>query len=175
MKIHSLLAAAVMTVGAITVSMSGANATTFVWSYSDNGTNVGGGTLDANFISGDTYEIVSISGTANGQNVTGLSGYAYGPAQQIFPNSVALVNTIGFSFGLANGKALNIYEDFGSLTQPITFPVAVILIVWSDQAILTIRVCLRAVIPLSPLSFLSRSWRRRFPPPSHFSPLASAA
>lgn len=88
---------------------------TFNWSYTDGGTtNVGSGTLVATVDPlPDTYDVISISGTANGQAVVGLSGYD-GPDQHVFspsPPDIA-VDTLGISFSVGSGlTSFNLYRD----------------------------------------------------------------
>jgi len=63
------------------------------------------------------YLIDSISGTADGQAITGLSLYD-GPNNAVYPPSPTNigVDTLGFSFTLADGTAFNLYEDDGNYT-----------------------------------------------------------
>jgi hypothetical protein len=102
----------------ISFDVADANAsTTFDWSYTDGGSNVGMGTLSATYDFADQYTVDSISGTANGQAIVGLSGYD-GPDQRVFspsPPDVAL-DSLGIAFSVAGGKSFNIYEDDGLYT-----------------------------------------------------------
>jgi hypothetical protein len=89
------------------------NAVIFDWSYTGGPGVSGGGTFDATFLGGVTYQLNSISGTANGSNIVGLSNYD-GPNQLVYYPAVAQVDTLGFSFSIGDGStSYNIYEDFG--------------------------------------------------------------
>lgn len=114
LRLKSALAATVA-VAALSVPLQ-AQATTFLWSFTGPGVS-GGGSLEATFQSGSTYLITSISGTANGQTISGLTGYA-GAGQLIFyPQPANVVTDVnGFAFGVGNGStSYNIYEDYGNI------------------------------------------------------------
>ena len=90
----------------------GANATPFDWSYTDGGSNVGNGTLNADLVSGVEYSVVSISGTANGQNILGPFFFD-GSDQLVFSPAARVVDSLGVGFQVADGTLLNFYEDDG--------------------------------------------------------------
>jgi hypothetical protein len=102
-----------------------AQASTFNWSYSGvytsgpdlGGAVLGGGTLDATFISGTEYGVNSISGTANGLTVTGLSNYAV-PDQAIFWPGSPQLDFFGLAFTISSGQALNLYFNGSSSGTP---------------------------------------------------------
>ena len=98
----------------------GANATPFVWSYTDGGSNVGNGTLSADLVSGDEYLVTSISGTANGQNVLGPFVFA-GSDQFVFSPAARVVDRNGVGFQIADGTLLNFYEDDGGYLSSSPF------------------------------------------------------
>ncbi|HWY60290.1 MAG TPA: hypothetical protein VNW15_00165 [Rhizomicrobium sp.] len=112
MKKFLLAAAAVCSI----VGFAGsASADVFDWSYSGGAGVSGSGTFTASFVSGVTYQLTGITGTANGQTITGLSSYD-GPDQLIFPTSPVVIDTLGFAFSVAGGNSYNLYEDFGNYT-----------------------------------------------------------
>jgi hypothetical protein len=96
------------------------NAVLFNWSY-DGGPGVsGGGTFDATFLGGVTYQVNSISGTANGSTIFGVSGYSYSNNQVYYdfplppPASFVQVDRLGLAFSVGDGSvSYNIYEDYG--------------------------------------------------------------
>jgi hypothetical protein len=90
----------------------GANATPFDWSYTDGGSNVGNGTLNADLVSGDEYSVTSISGTADGQSILGPFVFD-GSDQLVFSPAARVVDRLGVGFQLADGTLLNFYEDDG--------------------------------------------------------------
>jgi hypothetical protein len=96
-----------------------AEAVTFLWSYSGPGVS-GGGTIQATQQDAVTYLITSISGTANGQTISGLSLYGGADNTIFYPNPPnVVVDGNGFAFGVGNGStAYNIYEDFGLYPAP---------------------------------------------------------
>jgi len=110
------LATAVVASALITFQISDANATTyFDWSFSG-GSSSGSGTLQATYDGGDFYSVTSISGTANGQTILGLSNYN-APDQLIFYNvssPVIGLDSYGVSFSVGSGaQSFSIYEDNG--------------------------------------------------------------
>lgn len=113
--LNSMLAATVAT--AVLAAAPAAQAVTFDWSYTGVDAGVsGGGTMQATYEGSDTYLITSISGTANGQTISGLSGYGGADQTVFYPNPPnVVVDTNGFGFKVGNGStAYNIYEDFGN-------------------------------------------------------------
>jgi len=95
-----------------------ANADILDWSYTGPGINNGSGTMNATFDSvNNDYIINTISGTANGQTISGLSTYDF-PDNIVFPPAPPNigVDSTGFSFTVADGTAYNLYEDDGLYT-----------------------------------------------------------
>jgi hypothetical protein len=104
---------AALVASAVPLLVSSANATVLIWSYTGTGIS-GGGTMDATPIVGG-YAIDSISGTANGQTIFGLSDYDL-PDNIVYPPSPPNVgvDSLGFSFSVGTGStAYNLYEDDG--------------------------------------------------------------
>jgi len=108
---------------AFALQISSANATLVDWSYTGPGINNGSGTMDVTFDSiAGGYDINSITGTAEGQTITGLSTYD-SPSNVVYPPSPPNigVDTLGFSFTVADGTAFNVYEDDGNYTPGTPF------------------------------------------------------
>jgi hypothetical protein len=117
---------------ALALSASASHATTFTWSYTDEGSNFGSGTFEATADlatdpTGATFQIQSVTGTAQGQTIVGLTGYGtannqiywqpgfpvhFNPADPYYH-----VGYFGFGFTLANGDHYDLYEEAG--TQPV--------------------------------------------------------
>jgi hypothetical protein len=84
------------------------------WDYSD-GSNAGSGTLTTDDLSGGSYLITAISGTWNGNNITGLLA----PGTCCFPpnNNNLLLDAVpqldleGFAFSVSGGPSQNIFYD----------------------------------------------------------------
>lgn len=100
-----------------------ASAALLNWSYTGPGINNGSGTMDATFnVLLDRYDINSISGTANGQTIFGLSDYQGASifGNYVFPPSPPNrgVDTNGFSFrvGPTGATSYNLYQDDGIFT-----------------------------------------------------------
>ena len=102
-KLALLMASAVL----IAFQAPGANATTFDWSYNGGGSIMGSGTFDAIDQGGGAFLVDAITGTANGQSITGLDGYAVSD-QMIYTTSPYL-DTNGVAFTVADGSAYNFY------------------------------------------------------------------
>jgi hypothetical protein len=108
---------------AFALQISSASATLLDWSYTGAGINNGSGTMEGTLDTNPSdpqfgaYNITSISGTAEGQTITGLSLYD-APSNVVYPPSPPNVgvDTLGVSFTVADGTAFQIYEDFGNYT-----------------------------------------------------------
>jgi hypothetical protein len=114
---------------ALSLSASASQATDFTWSYTDSGgVNVGSGTFVAtqdlfDDPTGVTYQIQSIIGTAQGQTITGLSGYGtannqiyWEPGSPVHfdpANPYYHVGFFGMGFSLANGDHYDLFEEAG--------------------------------------------------------------
>lgn len=117
---------------ALALSASASHAAVFSWSFTDGGSNFGSGTFEATQDltadpSGVTYDINSVSGTALGQNITGLTGYGTANNQIYWQpgspthfdpaNPYYHVGFFGFGFTLADNNNYDLYEEAG--TQPV--------------------------------------------------------
>jgi hypothetical protein len=106
---------------------SAADAATFTWSYTDGDSNTGSGTLQAteDLIIPGIFTVDSITGIANGLNITGGPAPAYAgtgntiywsaAAPQIF-NPLApfyFTDFLGFAFQVSSGQYFAIYENTG--------------------------------------------------------------
>jgi hypothetical protein len=99
--------------GALALTVGSANAMPFDWSYSDGGSNVGSGTLDATLQSGNEYLVTSMSGTAEGFAITGFfspGGFA-GNDDLIFSPSSQQLDESGISFAISNGDLINLFAE----------------------------------------------------------------
>jgi hypothetical protein len=112
---------AALAASAVPLFVSGASATVLDWSYTGTGIS-GSGTMDATLITSGPfaggYSIDSISGTANGQTIFGLSEYDF-PDNIVYPPSPPNVgvDADGFSFSVGDGSSsYNLYEDDGLYT-----------------------------------------------------------
>ena len=100
-----------------------AKATTFDWSFSGPGVS-GSGTLDATFLSGVTYQVNSITGTANGDPISGLDGSYAAPDNKVFYSPTApfpvVVDGLGLAFDVnaAIPYSIDLYQDGGLYTGP---------------------------------------------------------
>lgn len=116
-----------LSVAAVLAVSTSAHATTFTWSYTDGGANFGSGTLDAtqdvNDLTGATWLVSTVSGTAQGEAVTGTTGYGTadnriywqpGAPAHFDPFSPYYhVDYYGLGLTLANGDHYAIYEEAG--------------------------------------------------------------
>lgn len=88
-----------------------AAADTYSFSYSgtgDAGTFNGSGTFDVSLITGDEYQINSISGTQNGDSMMLLAPGAFGANDNLFFSNAPYLDESGVSF-IAGGVDYNIY------------------------------------------------------------------
>jgi hypothetical protein len=104
------------TVALIAFQVSGAKATLFNWSYSgvftsgpDLGDAVsGGGQLIASPLGGGQFLVTSISGTADGETISGLTSYA-GDDQMISWPGTPQLDFPGLAIETTTGDAFNMY------------------------------------------------------------------
>jgi hypothetical protein len=106
---------------------SAADAATFTWSYTDLGSNTGSGTLEAteDLIIPGIFTIDSITGIANGLNITGGPSPAFAgtgttiywspTAPQVFDplNQFYFTDFLGFAFQVSSGQYFALYENTG--------------------------------------------------------------
>ncbi len=113
---------AIAAAAAFALQASAAGATTLIWSYTGPGPNSGSGTIEGTLLTSGPYaggySVDSISGTANGQTITGVDTFDL-PDNVVYPPSPPNVgvDTNGFSFD-AGGVQYNLYEDFGNFDTP---------------------------------------------------------
>ena len=93
------------------------NAATFDWSFSSASIS-GGGTMTAtqSTVSSNTFTLTGITGTVNGELISGLTNYDLPDQLVYYPQPAnVVVDVLGFSFGVGDGSnSYNIYEDFGN-------------------------------------------------------------
>lgn len=92
----------------VAASLTPAQASLFSWSFTDINNQGGSGMLDATLVSGLKYHINSISGTAYGQTITGLSTYDTARNFLFYP-AANRIDTDGFAFLTSPTVAYNIY------------------------------------------------------------------
>jgi hypothetical protein len=88
----------------------------FDWSFSGSGIS-GGGTLsaDQDSVNLNTFTITSISGTVNGDTISGPTDFYFPDMLIFYPNPPnVVVDANGFAFGVGDGSnSYNIYENVG--------------------------------------------------------------
>ncbi len=117
--------------GILAVALATGSASAKVWdfSYSDGVGDSGSGTFTTGSV-GPTYRVTGITGTADGNAITGLSSYA-GSDQILYPivyPTSAGVDLAGISFSTSGGPDFNLYAYNGgawllsSAVDPVGYP-----------------------------------------------------
>ena len=109
---------------ALALTTLAAHADTFDWSLTGPSASLGGfpetgsGSLTATLVTGNEWEITSITGTLGGSTITGLTNYG-GADNLLFPSST-LLDTSGLGVETANGTELDIFSFYAPGSTDIT-------------------------------------------------------